>query len=152
MIDLFEELATLVAELDSAGVEYALCGGLAMAIWDLPRATVDIDLLIRRESVPAIEAIGERHGYIFKAGPMRFSEGAIEIHRISKADRETGDMLMLDLLLVTPQVEDVWETRERVAWEGGSLVVVSRDGLIKLKSYRSSGRDLDDIRRLRGEQ
>lgn len=59
---------------------------------------------------------------------------------------------MLDLLLVTPAVEDVWQTRERMIWQGADLWVVSREGLIKLKLLRSSDQDLVDIRRLRGEE
>ena len=51
MLDLYEELRRLIAALDEHKIEYALCGGLAMAIFDRPRATVDIDLLIEAESL-----------------------------------------------------------------------------------------------------
>ena len=60
-------------------------------------------------------------------------------------------MLSLDLLQVTPALLPVWESRKEVAWENGTLWVVSRDGLITLKSMRGSGQDLDDIRRLNEE-
>jgi hypothetical protein len=33
-------------------------------------------------------------------------------------------------------------------WENGTFSVVSRDGLIALKRFRSSGQDLDDIKAL----
>jgi len=36
-----------------------------------------------------------------------------------------------------------------VEWEGGILSVVSPEGLIALKSFRSSGQDQDDIKYLR---
>jgi hypothetical protein len=91
VLDLYEELTRIIAALDERHVEYALCGGLAMAVWGYPRATVDI----------------------------------------------------------TPEIEDVWTSRTRLEWERGSIAVVSRAGLVKLKSYRASGTDLDDIHRLR---
>ena len=46
MFDLYEEFRKLIGSLDERQVEYALCGGLAMAVYDRPRTTVDIDLLI----------------------------------------------------------------------------------------------------------
>jgi hypothetical protein len=123
-----------------------------MAVWAFPRATVDIDILIEPRSVPSVEEVGESLGYTIKARPMSFSSGAIEIRRLSKVDPVGGDVLMLDLLLVTPLLKDVWEGRTRVEWAGGSIAVVSREGLVKLKTFRSSGTDLDDIRRLEEEE
>ena len=45
-MDILEELRAVTASLDQEGIDYALCGGLAMAVYDLPRATLGIDLLI----------------------------------------------------------------------------------------------------------
>ena len=56
---------------------------------------------------------------------------------------------MLDLLLVTPAIADAWQNRTRVEWDQGLMSVVSRAGLAKLKSFRASGTDLDDIKRLK---
>jgi hypothetical protein len=36
-------------------------------------------------------------------------------------------------------------------WSNQSIKVVSREGLIVLKSIRNSGQDQDDIKRLQGE-
>ena len=47
---------SLVAELDADGVDYALAGGLAVAVWGAPRATKDIDLLVRPDQVVAAKA------------------------------------------------------------------------------------------------
>jgi hypothetical protein len=152
VLDLYEELTRLVAALENEQIDYALCGGLAMAVWAFPRATVDIDLLIEPRSVTAVERVGESLGYTLKERPMSFSDGAIQIRRISKVDPDGGDVLMLDLLLVTPALEEVWKSRTRVEWDRGSIAVVSREGLVTLKTFRSSGIDLDDIRHLQEEQ
>lgn len=151
-MDLFEELVALIDALESRRIEYAVCGGLAMAIWGLPRATVDIDLLIERDSLAAVEEVAASLGYRFKANPMTFSDGAIVIHRVTKIDPDGGDVLMLDLLLVTPAISEAWQNRTRVEWDRGVISVVSRDGLAALKSFRASGTDLDDIRRLKDDR
>jgi hypothetical protein len=59
-----------------------------------------------------------------------------------------GETLMLDLLLVTPKHEPVWQSRETWPWRGRSVSVVSAGGLIALKSSRGSKQDLADIERL----
>jgi hypothetical protein len=81
---------------------------------------------------------------------MTFHKGAIEIRRLSKIDPSDGDLLMVDFLLVTPMVEATWNNRIKVASDKASVSVVSREGLIVLKSFRRSGQDMDDIERLKG--
>jgi hypothetical protein len=149
MLDLYEELKSLVSRLNEARIDYALCGGLALALHGIPRATVDIDILVQKETLEQIQALAGGLGYIFKAEPMTFAQGAIEIHRFSKRDEETGYWLPLDFILVTPRIERVWESRQEMRWEEGRLWVVSREGLIYLKSLRGSGQDLEDIQKLK---
>ncbi|HLO00218.1 MAG TPA: hypothetical protein VK208_17295 [Pyrinomonadaceae bacterium] len=45
MVDILDELRNLVAVLDENGIEYALCGGMAMGVHGRARTTIDIDLL-----------------------------------------------------------------------------------------------------------
>lgn len=151
MFELDDELTRLRDRLEDAQIEYALCGGLAMGVHGHPRATVDIDVLIRPEAEPAVEKIARELGFAIKAHPMSFSAGATEIRRISKIDPHDGETLMLDLLLVTPAVEHVWDSRQTVTWKGRPLGVVSPEGLIALKTLRSSKQDIADIALLRGE-
>jgi hypothetical protein len=151
MLNLYDELKNLTRVLNEHGIDYALCGGLAVAVHDRPRATVDIDLLILAEALPQVMDLARLRGYILPAKPMSFAQGAVEIRRVSKPDPESGDLVSLDLLLVTPPLLEVWQNRQQVSWEGESLSVVSRQGLIALKTLRGSGQDLDDIKRLRGE-
>lgn len=148
VLDLYEELRALVARLEERELEYALCGGLAMAVYGTPRATVDIDLLMPGESLPEAVQVARQLGYTIEAAPRAFAEGAIRIRRLSKIDPESKDVLTLDLLLVTPEIAQVWQGRRQVGWAAGKLSVVSREGLIALKVLRGSGQDLDDINRL----
>jgi hypothetical protein len=151
MASLYDELKALVAALNEEQVPYALCGGLAMGVYGFTRATVDIDLLVQRSDVERILSIASRFGYTVRSKPMVFQDGSIEIHRVVKVLGEDEDPLTLDLLLVTPALEEVWQSCEWKEWDGGTFWVVSREGLIRLKSLRGSGIDLEDLRRLRAE-
>src|SRR5258705_984096 len=141
MFDLYDEFRKLIAMLDEQQIDYALCGGIAMAVYDRPRATVDIDLLILAESLEGLMAIATALDYKIRGLEMTFSNGAIEIRRVSKIHSETGNVLSLDLLLVTPEIRGVWDSRVQADWEGGTLSVVSREGLIALKNMRGSAQD-----------
>lgn len=146
-MDLIAELDAVLAALERSRIEYAICGGLAMAIHGYPRATIDIDLLIRGEDEERVYAAVEALGFRFRARPMHFDGGTMEIRRVSKID-PAGETLMLDLLLVTPASEQVWATRQSLRWRDRTVWVVSPEGLIALKSGRSSPQDLADIARL----
>jgi hypothetical protein len=151
VLDLIEELRRLVDALEGAGVEFAVCGGLAVAIHARPRATLDVDILVPRPALEPAKGAARSVGYRIEAAPMILSEGRVEMHRLSKPDPATGDLLSVDLLAVTPVLAAVWASRERVAWQHGSIPVVSRAGLVAMTRLRASGQDLDDIRALEGD-
>jgi len=151
MATLLDELSQLISALDENEIEYAVCGGLALTIHGFPRATFDIDILIRPESLENIYKIAARYGYDIRGLDMSFKERAVEIRRVSKID-DDGEVLSLDLLLVTPKVEDVWETKEKFIWQDRELWIVSRDGLIKMKILAGRAKDLIDIDRIENEE
>ena len=151
MFDLFNEFRSLVAALHRNQIDYALCGGLAMAIYGRARATVDIDILLLSDSLDAAKNIARELGYNIRGLDMSFAKGAIEIRRLSKIDSESGQVLSLDFLLVTPQIQEVWDRRVKAEWQDGTISVVSREGLIALKSLRNSVQDEADIAVLEGK-
>jgi hypothetical protein len=149
MAKLVDELKELISAFENSEIEYALCGGLAMAAHGFVRATMDIDLLIREESLEKAYQVGKQNGYDIRGLDILFKERAVEIRRISKVVGE--DIISLDLLLVTPQVKDVWESRERIDFLGKKLSIVSREGLIRMKMLAGRPQDLVDIERLENE-
>lgn len=151
MTTLLDELSQLISALNENEIEYAVCGGLALAIHGFVRATLDIDVLIQPESLEKACEIAAEKGYDIRGLDMSFKERAVEIRRVSKID-DNGEVLSLDLLLVTPPVEDVWETRETTDFLGSKLSVVSRTGLIKMKTLAGRPQDLADIERLENEE
>ncbi len=150
MSDLLIELAQITTSLEENDVEYAVCGGLALTILGFPRATFDIDILIRSESLDESLQLVKPFGYDIHGLDMSFKERAVEIRRVSKIDSD-GEVLSLDFLLVTPQVHDVWEDRRTVNWQGSPMSIVSREGLIKMKELAGRHKDLIDIDRIRNE-
>jgi hypothetical protein len=56
-----------------------------------------------------------------------------------------AELFTIDLIVVTPVFEDVWEAREAFELESQRIQVVSRDGLIKMKRSASRPQDLADI-------
>jgi len=147
-MELFDEFSQLVLEFKKENIEYALCGGLAMAVYAFPRATLDIDILIEPKTLKKAKYVAKKLGFTFDAGLMKFSDGAIQIYRLTKISPDTGEPLMLDMLLLTPEMQEVWDSKQILAWDKGDLPVVSPKGLIKLKLLRSSGQDQDDIKNL----
>jgi len=148
-MDILDELKALINKLEEENIEYALCGGLAMAIYALPRATLDIDILITPNLLEKINSVIDDLGFTLKAAPMEFHGGKIKVHSVSKIEPTTGETLVLDMLIVTPEIKEAWNNRMKVEWEHGSISVVSPEGLILLKSLRASGQDQDDIDFLR---
>ncbi len=148
-MDLLNELKKISLKLDQAGIDYALCGGLAIAIYAKPRATLDIDMMILPDFLSKTKIVLKKIGYTMSSAPMKFNQGAVIIHRLSKADKKSGEYFIVDLLLATPETRQAWETRLTVDWKGHPLKVVSPRGLILLKSMRKAGQDLDDIEYLR---
>ena len=151
MTSLLEELDGLISALAENEIEYAVCGGLALAIHGFARATLDIDILIQAESLEKAYEIAAEKGYDIRGLDMSFKERAVEIRRVSKID-DDGEVLSLDLLLVTPKVEDVWETKEKLIWQDRELWIVSRQGLIKMKQLAARAKDLIDIDRIQNEE
>jgi hypothetical protein len=143
MLSLYEELETLSCALGAAGIEFALCGGLALAVHGHPRATRDIDLLLQREQLELATKVAHACGFTLGSLPMRFAGSGIEMQRVSKV--VGADVLMLDFLLVDESLRAVWENREQVPWRKGSLPVVSREGLVSMKLASGRPQDLADL-------
>jgi hypothetical protein len=145
-MDFFHELKGLTDALGAAGVDYALCGGVALAIHGAPRATQDIDMMVRPESLELLRKTAHACGFTLESFPMDFSSG-ITVQRFTKLIE--GQPLMLDALLVGPVTERVWQDRLSAELEGGSMRVVSREGLVALKLAAGRPQDLVDVQRLR---
>ena len=148
MSDIFDEFQCLIKKLNTEQIDYAICGGWAVAIHGAPRATIDIDLLVLSENLEQLWKIADDLGYWVKGLPLSFDNGIIEIRRISKIDKESKTLFTIDFLLVTEALKKVWETRENIDFENDKVWTISREGLIFMKQLSGRHKDLGDIESL----
>lgn len=151
-MDLFGEVVALTAALETAEIDYAICGGVALAVHGAPRATKDIDLLAKEADLPRLREVSRARGFTIEALPMTFTSSGISIRRFTRIepDRRT---LMLGVLLADGPLEAVWQTRVRIQFAAAgdppcALWVVSREGLISLKLAAARPQDIVDIQKL----
>ena len=144
-LDLAAEFQALIQTLEDAGVDYAVVGAFALAIWGAPRATSDIDLLTEPEDAERILDIAEKLGFRLKALPLSFRDG-MQLRRVTKV--ASGDSITLDLLLVNESLAPVFASRQHVDTEFGPVRVISRDALISMKAAANRPQDIADIERL----
>ncbi len=148
-MNLYEELVGLVTVLEDSGLDYALCGGVALAFHGHPRFTKDIDLLVRKEDLEKVRKAAAKCGFTVEGGRLPFRLGKPDeqiIHRVSKVSGT--EILTLDLLLVSPGLEEVWNSRGVFEWKGRQVRAVSRDGLAQMKRLAGRKQDLADIEQL----
>ena len=146
-MDLYVEFHGLIEMLNRNGVDYAVCGGIAVAVHGYPRFTYDIDLLIQPHDLPEAIIAAKSCGFVDETG--RIPLGPCVAHRIVKM--LDNDHLVLDLVLVSDVLEPVWESRVEYHWQDQRLSVVSASGLAMMKRMSGREQDLLDVKMLEGK-
>ena len=150
-MDLKNSLIELARLFEKEKVDYALCGGLALAVHGYPRATRDLDLLIGAEDLLKVRGFIKQNGYTLEGGMFVFREGTereTKLWRVSK--REGNDLLTVDFILAENWLSEVFQGRLCLSLEGNSLNVVSREGLRMMKKASARAQDLADLEKLDG--
>jgi hypothetical protein len=147
-MNLMDEFLAIVDALEAQGIDYAIVGALALAVHGVPRATTDIDLMLRPQDIDrALDSV-KGLGYTLPAQRMTFASG-VTVQRVTKVHEE--DALTLDLLVAQGPLERAWGSRVVVDASGRHLRVVSRRALVEMKALAGRLSDLADIQRLQGE-
>ncbi len=147
--DLVAELRAVLAALDDAAVQYALCGGLAANIYGADRFTKDIDLLVAPEDLETALKVAHASGFTTDSGIIPLSGGTYRMHRVVKLEKGWEEPLSLDLMIADGGTyASAYESRHAVQHEDRQLWLVTLETLIEMK--RESGRPIDqqDIERL----
>src|SRR5687767_11056248 len=133
-MNLVDELHAIAATLHSAGVRYAVCGGVAVSAHGAPRSTKDIDIVVEPEDLPRVLEAVRPLGYVFLALPMTFDRGTARERNVQRVSKIEGqDHLLLDLLLANASLAGALEDRLEVQLPEGPLTIVSRVTLIRMK-------------------
>jgi hypothetical protein len=80
-----DRLRRSTAALETAGIPYAVIGGNAVAAWvsrvddSVVRNTRDVDLLVRREDLPAVTTALEGAGFLYRSASILGGTGRIEM-------------------------------------------------------------------------
>jgi predicted nucleotidyltransferase len=152
---LIATLRDVIRALEDADTEYLLVGGVALAAWAPPRATVDLDLAVAAPAaeLPALGSrVARRVGGMSSMRPFRFRDGTT-LQRVV-VQRPEGE-LTVDLILVRP--DDAFlagALRRSVRRMLGDLEVrvATAEDLIVMKLAAGRGQDLLDIRSLAESQ
>ena len=150
-MNLVDELHAIARALRDAGVDYAVCGGIAVTIYGATRTTKAIDLLLPPAEVPRTLDLLRSLGYRFAALPMTFDEGTPKerhVQRVTKIDG--GDHLILDLLVADASLASFLDGRQEIPLEEGALRVVSLPSLLQMKRLAGRPQDLADLAALEG--
>ena len=79
-----DEFTKLIESAEKEGLDYAVCGAVALAIQGFPRATMDIDLLIQEQSLEKALKIAADRGYDVRGLDISFKDPILEIRTVSK--------------------------------------------------------------------
>lgn len=148
-MNITDEFTGLTDAMLDAGIDYAVCGGFALALHGFPRFTNDIDLLILPADLANALDTAKRCGFTDEPEPLVLGQQSghrCELWRINKF--KDTDHLTLDFILATTVLQSVWDGRLAYMWQNRSLPVVSAAGLAKMKRLAGRPQDLLDIQTL----
>jgi hypothetical protein len=138
-----------VEAFDRAGLPYALCGGLALAAYGVPRETKDVDFAVvdlsAERAGAALAAIGVSVNVAFE----RIVFGGLAVGRVTLlGDRTSSGLNVLDL--VRPRsaryATALLARAVHAPLRGRPIRVASPEDFVLLKLLASRERDLEDTR------
>ncbi len=142
---MLNRLQGVFASLHRHNVKYVVIDGIAAVLHGVPRATFDLDILIKATLANAQRLLTAfLEAQIGTAGLTTAEE--LLAHEISIF----RDWVQIDVQTRTPGIKfaDVWEGRETMHYQGQDFYVVSRADLIASKRAAGRAKDLEDVRLL----
>ena len=140
-----DDFRDLLVELTDAGVEFVLIGGWAMAVHGRPRATDDIDVLVRATTDNAARV----HAALAAFGaPLRQHQvSETTFAELGAAYRFGVKPHLAEVLTEISGVtfDEVAKDTLSAAVDGRIIHVIGRDALLRNKRAAARHKDLDDV-------
>ena len=141
---IIEDLYRLTEAFAENGLEYAVCGGLAVAIHGRPRLTMDIDIVVAAPDIERAAKISASVGFDDVSGWVQVPLNKLGIRRLYRLNKILGsELLTLDLLEADSSTNSILVDRETFDVDGRMIQSLSRSALIDMK--RESGRTKDKL-------
>lgn len=145
MIELPDDFRDLLVALDEAGAEFVVLGGHAVAYHGHPRATRDLDVLIR--------PVTENAERVYRA--LAAFGAPLDTFEVTAADFATYDGLLQ--IGIPPRRIDILNRADGISFDeavadgatfevaGRNIPIIGRDALLKNKRASGRGQDLADV-------
>jgi hypothetical protein len=152
MTDLEQALSDVTHHLEAADLPYMVIGGLANAVWGVPRATLDVDITVW-VAEEAIDSVTARLGAVFRSSVERPAD-FVRTHRVLPLLHPNGVRIDLIFALLPFEEEAIRRaTPHRVG--GRAIRFCTAEDLILHKVVSERLRDRQDaeevVRRRVGE-
>jgi hypothetical protein len=142
---MLNRLKDVFASFQRHDVHYVVIGGIASILHGVPRATFDLDILIRADENNARRLLDA----LTEAG---LGTASLTTAREILANEITifKDLVRLDVQTSTPGLvfEEAWKRRVTMKYQDQEFFVVCKDDLISSKRGAGRGVDLEDVRLL----
>lgn len=152
-------------QLDKNGVDYVLIGGLAVALYGIPRTTGDVDLMVNMSTQNLLQLVKtmKQLGFTPKA-PVPAEELADPVKREGwKKDKNMrvfsfqhpdNPYALVDIMIDNPlEYGEAVKEKKQIIDRGTKIFLISKKSLIKLKELAGREQDLSDIKALlKGEE
>lgn len=147
MFDLLQEFLALIRTFGEEGLDYAVCGGMAMAVPGFTRATEDIDILIEPESLNRARQAAAKCGFRLRGTEIEFRSGT-KLARLLKVTPAGEAYLLLAWTLISPETRAAWDSRLDQPTPWVPIRVVGREALKSMKQQAGRPQDLVDVERM----
>ncbi|MDD5145235.1 MAG: nucleotidyltransferase [Candidatus Pacebacteria bacterium] len=146
--------------LNKEGINYAVCGGLAVVLYGYARLTVDLDLIVGLEK----ENLEKLYNTLIKLNykpqiPIK-KEEFIQKEMLEKLAEEKNMKVVsfynpkepfnvIDIGVNLPNISKILEKKKQIRINGFSVPIILIDDLIKMKEDLARPRDLTDVENLK---
>jgi len=152
-----QKFLELMEKARKKGLEYLVIGGFAVVLYDVERATFDVDIGIASspDSVTIVLSLLKELGYR-RIINLETGKDICDLDKLTVEDAlkmesfGVRDGYSIDILFIRKEDFDfLWKYKVEVPFEGQIIPIPSLLDLIRIKEKSSRPKDLDDVKRLR---